>query len=128
MKRVIIESPYTGQTARNIEYARRCVADSIHRGEAPIASHLLLTQEGILNDDDPEERALGILAGHAWYRVADLCAVYVDYGISKGMIEGMRAALAAGIEIDTRLLKWESPANWQQVGAVADRILKAAKR
>ena len=41
-------------------YARACVADCLRRGEAPIASHLLYTQPGVLDDDVPEERAQGI--------------------------------------------------------------------
>ena len=56
MKRVILESPYSGDINRNIQYARMCVRDSLMRGEAPIASHLLYTQEEILNDNIPEER------------------------------------------------------------------------
>src|SRR5690606_24498929 len=41
---VIIESPYSGDVERNTEYARSCLLDSLRRGEAPIASHLLHTQ------------------------------------------------------------------------------------
>lgn len=51
MKRVILESPYAGDVERNLTYARECVRDSLSRGEAPIASHLLYTQEGILKDE-----------------------------------------------------------------------------
>lgn len=56
MKLVIIESPFAGNVRENILYARMAVRDSLLRGEAPIASHLLYTQEGILNDDIKEER------------------------------------------------------------------------
>ena len=80
MRKVIIESPFAGDVEANIEYARRCVRDSVLRGEAPIASHLLLTQPGILNDDIPEERQLGIDAGLAWREVADASIVYTDRG------------------------------------------------
>ena len=70
MKRVILESPYAAATSeiveRNIDYAREALRDSLLRGEAPIASHLLYTQRGVLNDRIPEERALGILAGLSW--------------------------------------------------------------
>lgn len=64
MRRVILESPYSGDIETNIAYARRCMRDSLLRGEAPIASHLLYTQ--VLKDDDVQERAQGILAGHIW--------------------------------------------------------------
>ena len=49
---VIIESPFAGDVDKNIEYARKCVRDSLNRGEAPSASHLLYTQPGILDDDE----------------------------------------------------------------------------
>lgn len=87
MRRVLLESPYAGEVDRNVAYARRCVRDSILRGEAPIASHLLYTQEGILNDNDPRERALGIAAGHAWREAAECVVFYIDHGWSPGMSE-----------------------------------------
>ncbi len=59
--------------------------DSLSRGEAPIASHLLYTQEGILKDEIPEERQWGIDAGLAWKEVAEKHVFYVDYGYSRGM-------------------------------------------
>ena len=36
-----LESPYAGDVAANVAYARRCLADSVARGEAPLATHLL---------------------------------------------------------------------------------------
>jgi hypothetical protein len=54
MKRVILGSPYAGDIERNISYARKCIRHSLSLGEAPIASHLLYTQEGILDDDNQE--------------------------------------------------------------------------
>lgn len=104
---VIIESPFAGDVESNIAYARKCVADSVHRGEAPIASHLLFTQPGILNDDIPGERALGIEAGLAWYRVADKCAVYADRGYSKGMTEGTKRAHSLGVPVTIRFIERE---------------------
>jgi hypothetical protein len=89
MRLVIIESPYAGDIEANVAYARACMRDSLNRGEAPIASHLLYTQPGILRDEDPAERQWGIDAGLAWRRVAELAAFYVD----RGMSFGMRAAL-----------------------------------
>jgi DNA modification methylase len=82
---VIIESPYADHIKRNIIYARKCVRDSLLRGESPIASHLLYTQEGVLNDDIPEERLLGINAGLRWKEFAQKHIFYIDYGMSKGM-------------------------------------------
>ncbi len=58
MRRTIIESPYAGDIQGNLAYAKRCVLDSLSRGEAPIASHLLFTLDGIL--DDAVTVALGV--------------------------------------------------------------------
>lgn len=104
MKLVIIESPYAGDIETNVRYARRCVRDSLMRGEAPIASHLLYTQPDILRDEVPEERQHGIDAGLAWRRVADLTVVYDDLGVSVGMLYGVKAAEASGIPIEYRSL------------------------
>jgi hypothetical protein len=104
MRLVIVESPYAGDVEANVEYARACVRDALLRGEAPIASHLLYTQPGILNDDIPNERQHGIDAGLAWRRAADASVVYTDRGISKGMEYGIAAARDAGLEIEYRKL------------------------
>lgn len=102
MKKVILESPFAGDVKKNIKYARACVRDSLLRGEAPIASHLLYTQDGILNDDIPEEREHGINAGLAWKNDADLHVFYIDYGVSKGMEYGMNYATENNIPFEMR--------------------------
>jgi hypothetical protein len=102
MRLVILESPYAGDVEANIAYARRALRDSLLRGEAPIASHLLYTQEGVLDDDVPAERAQGIAAGLVWLRVADAAVVYADRGISAGMQAGIDAARAAGVAVEMR--------------------------
>lgn len=107
MRLVIIESPYAGDVERNVRYARAAMADSIVRGEAPFASHLLYTQPGILRDEIPDERLRGIEAGFAWGAHAELVAVYTDLGISRGMELGMQAARARGTPIEHRLLGLE---------------------
>lgn len=89
---VVLESPYAGDVEANLAYARAAIADSLARGEAPIASHLLYTQPGILDDADPSERVKGIAAGHAWIGVAAKLVVYTDLGISAGMEAGIAAA------------------------------------
>lgn len=109
MKLVIIESPYAGKTEEeineNVEYARKCVRDSLGRGEAPIASHLLYTQPNILDDNIPKERQWGIDAGLAWRRVADATVVYTDKGISKGMEYGIALAQDKGNLVEYRTLE-----------------------
>ncbi|MCK1671063.1 hypothetical protein [Bradyrhizobium sp. 150] len=105
MRLVIIESPFAGDIEANIAYARRCVRDALSRGEAPIASHLLYTQPGILDDTIPHERQLGIDAGLAWRAVAQASVVYTDRGISRGMEYGIDAATAAGIIVEYRSIE-----------------------
>ena len=115
---VILESPYAGNVEVNIKYARQCVRDSLMRGEAPIASHLLYTQEGILDDNVPVERAIGIDAGLAWRRVAEASVVYIDLGISSGMQYGVDAAIKAGIPVEFRYLAM----SYYDAGADIQRI------
>lgn len=119
MKRVIIESPYRGDgyedLALNMEYLQECIRDSLRRGEAPFASHQMYTTA--LDDKNPEHRRLGIAAGTAWARSADLRVFYLDRGWSTGMrharelydmlglayemrgirLEGLESALAAAL-------------------------------
>ena len=114
MQLVILESPYAAGVGlrglvgrwRNRRYARRCVRDSLLRGEAPIASHLLYTQRGILNDQIPAERQHGIDAGLAWRRAADATIVYIDRGISSGMRYGVADAVAHDRPIIYRTLRY----------------------
>jgi hypothetical protein len=100
MRLVILESPYAGDVERNTLYARRALKDSLMRGEAPIASHLLYPQ--VLNDLIPSERQLGMEAGLAWRKVAEATVVYQDYGISPGMEYSIQLAKERGIPIEYR--------------------------
>ena len=99
---VIVESPYAGDVDRNVAYARAAMADCLARGEAPYASHLLYTQPGVLDDTVPAERIKGIAAGFAWRAVAKRTVVYEDLGITRGMQQGIDAAMAHGHPIEYR--------------------------
>ena len=99
MTLTIIESPYAGDVERNVSYARLALRDSLMRGEHPIASHLLYTQEGVLDDNIPEEREQGIDSGLAWRTVADQTIVYADLGVTKGMKYGIDKARDEGIAV-----------------------------
>src|ERR1700741_4821819 len=83
---VVIESPFSGGKSEFVAYAKRALRDSLDRGEAPLASHLLHPQ--VYNDASPVERAHGMAAGHAWIRHADKVVVYNDMGITFGMMLG----------------------------------------
>lgn len=107
MRRVILESPYAGDVEVNVAYARRCLHDSLSRGEAPIASHLLYTQPGVLDDQVPDERWWGIEAGFAWHAVAEAVVVYRDRGISPGMEKGIANALWVRVPVEYRQIGGE---------------------
>lgn len=104
MRRVVLESPYAGAVAENVAYAKRAVLDCLKRDEAPIASHLLFTQRGVLLDSEAEERQKGISAGHAWVCVAESLVVYVDRGVSGGMKQGIKRAVELDIPVEFRAL------------------------
>jgi hypothetical protein len=104
MRRVVIESPFAGDVDKNKRYLRACMRDCVLRGETPYASHGLLTQEGVLRDEVPEERELGIRAGFAWRPVADATVIYVDLGVSGGMYYGIEDALKINSPIEYRVL------------------------
>ena len=105
MKLAILESPYAGNVDLHERYARACMHDMLtNHGEAPYASHLLYTQEGVLDDDDPDERQHGIHAGFAWRQAAEYTVVYQDLGISKGMEYGIRDSAEKGRPIVYRTL------------------------
>lgn len=105
MRLVIVESPYGGDIEVNLEYGRACLKDCLRRGEAPFASHLLYTQPGVLNDDDPDERELGIQAGLVLGARLDATVVYVDRGVSRGMIQGILEAQKLSRPIEFRSLQ-----------------------
>jgi hypothetical protein len=105
---VLIESPYAGDRARNIAYAKAAMRDSLDRGEAPFVMHLHFPL--VLDDDIPAERATGIEAGLAWGAKADLTAVYLDLGESPGMKLGIARANAEGRPVEyRRLSSWVWP-------------------
>lgn len=103
-KLVVIESPLKGDYVKNREYAKKCMLDSLRRGEAPYASHLLFDQPGLLDDTNPDERELGMLAGFAWGEAASLRVFYIDLGMSDGMKRGAEEATKLGQEVQYRLI------------------------
>lgn len=112
MKIVSVESPFAPKIGwdgalwdnpdfqANMSYAKAAMADSLRRGEAPLASHLLYPQ--VLNDMDPKERRLGLDASHEWRKRCDIIAVYSDRGISSGMLEAIKLAEVHGIALEYR--------------------------
>lgn len=58
----------------------------------------------MLDDGIDDERKLGIAAGLTWGSVADATVVYIDYGISDGMQEGIERAETEGRLVEKRRL------------------------
>jgi len=104
LKRVIVESPLSGDFTRNQFYARLCMLDCLRRGEAPFASHLLYAHSDVLDDTKSEERTLGMEAGFAWHEGANLAAVYLDLGYSSGMKMGVKRIREIGRPVEPRRL------------------------
>lgn len=103
LRRVVLESPYSGNRKLHKTYARAALLDSLRRGEAPLATHLLYTQ--VLDDDVPGHRTLGIAAGlEGWAPTAEATVAYVDLGTSAGMHEGLAAAQRDGRLVEERTL------------------------
>jgi hypothetical protein len=109
-RRVYIETPFRTDSdagrSKNREYLLSCMRDSVDRGEAPIASHLIFTQ--FLDDDVPAEREVGIACGLAWAAVAEATVVYTDLEISVGMRQGIEDAVAHGRPVEYRILSSEA--------------------
>lgn len=102
--RVIVESPFAGGFS-NVRYSRECIRDCLDRGESPFASHLLYTQKGVLDDKVVDERRRGIAAANGWLEVADYVAVYMDLGITRGMLTGVVKAVRLSKPIHLRWLR-----------------------
>src|SRR5262249_20498852 len=101
MRRVIVESPFAGNLIQrfvNRRYARRCLHDCFRRGEAPY------TQRGVLRDGVALEREQGIRAGLIWGEWAQATVVYIDRGISAGMLRGIEHAEKIGRPVERRSL------------------------
>jgi hypothetical protein len=112
---VVIESPYAADTAagvaRNMRYARACMAYCIANDAAPFASHLLYTQPGVLNDKDPAERKNGMRAGFAVAAKLQERWFFIDLGMTDGMLRGEEAAAKMTPPQKTRRISlpdWES--------------------
>lgn len=96
-KVVYICSPYSGDVARNKQYARELTKFAIECNLIPITPHLYLTEA--LDDRIPEQRELGLTVG---LKLLDSCNALLfgsDYGISKGMQGEISKARVLGLPI-----------------------------
>jgi hypothetical protein len=139
MEFVVVESPFATSKiklangneceilqADNVAYARACLHDClVNHNQAPYASHLLYTQEGILDDDIPDERKLGIEAGLEIGRFAKRRIFYVDRGFSSGMKWGFQFAQEIDQVCEIRRLGGKWDVGWSKelsINTLIDRL------
>jgi len=97
---VVIESPFSGDLTTHKGYLQECILDCLNRGEAPFASHQMYTDA--LDDDNKQERKLGIDCGYAWMNVAEAVVFYIDFGWSKGMLAALKKCSELRLDAETR--------------------------
>jgi len=93
---VFICSPFSGDVAENIEKARRFCRFAVEQGTIPFAPHLFYPQ--FLDDQDTEQRELGLFFGTVWLRKCNALWFFGDR-ISAGMKREIHAAWRHGIQI-----------------------------
>jgi hypothetical protein len=110
-KIVIIESPWSGNTRRNKAYMQAAMRDALKKGEIPFATHALFAASGVLDDEDPAQRELGMRAGFEINDALDADYVAcVDLGISDGMRMGIERAKHNAREVFMRTVEgWTWP-------------------
>lgn len=103
-KLVVIECPYGTEDPsmrdRYALYAKKCLQDSLKRSEAPFAGQLFYSS--ILNYHVQPEKDVGLVSHMSWIAVADLIAVYVDFGLSPSMQMAINVALIKNRRIEYR--------------------------
>lgn len=126
MIRITVESPLAAPTPegfrRNVRYAQLCLLDSLKRGEAPYASHLLYPQ--VFDDLDEDQRRVGMLAGLEWLKMAELVALYIDLGVSRGMVAAEIEAIRYGKPTTQRRLVGKSGCLFTTQGALDAALLE----
>jgi hypothetical protein len=96
MKLIFVASPYRGDIEKNIKYAKEACRYVLNEGNAFFCPHLLYPQ--ILNDNNPEERKIGIKVGKELLAKCDELWAFGGH-ISSGMFEEIEFARKNGIPI-----------------------------
>ena len=96
MKMIFIASPYAGDVKKNIEFAKQACQYVLNEGNAFFCPHLLYPQ--VLDDNNPEERKIGMNIGKQLLKKCDELWVFGDK-ISQGMFEEIEFARKNGIPI-----------------------------
>lgn len=94
MKTVYICSPYRADNPTQFElqlaYTKRKAREQVLLGNNVIVPHLYYPQ--FLDDNNEEERTLGMASAIDLMRVCDMVLVCIGYGISNGMIREINVA------------------------------------
>ena len=96
MKIIYVASPYAGDIKQNTEFAKEACRHVLSCGHAFFAPHLLYP--AILDDGNPQERALGLSMGLAMLSRCDELWCYGDR-ISFGMHLEIEEAVRIGIPV-----------------------------
>ena len=89
-RKIYVASKYAGDVERNTAFAVNCCRRVIDEGCMPIASHLLYPQ--MLDDNNPDEREMGLMFGLALLAVCDEIWVFgeVSAGVVREVAEAKR--------------------------------------
>lgn len=89
-RKIYVASRYAGDVEKNTVFAVNCCRRVIDEGCMPIASHLLYPQ--ILDDNNPDEREMGLMFGLALLAVCDEVWVFgeVSVGVAREVAEAKR--------------------------------------
>ena len=97
MKRIYICSPYRGDYEKNLAAAQDYSRQVLDRGFIPITPHMFYSS--IVNDNLPEDRELGLVAGLELLKISDEVWVFSQSGISEGMATEIELADISGIPV-----------------------------
>ena len=89
-RKIYVASKYAGDVEKNTAFAVNCCRRVIDDGCMPIASHLLYPQ--MLDDNNPDEREMGLMFGLALLAVCDEVWVFgeVSAGVAREVGEAKR--------------------------------------
>lgn len=112
---VVIESPYSGNIAKNVMYAQRAMLDARKRGEIALVPHLLWTQhyqcpDVFVSDYDDKYKVEGCGREESLEqiktlrRLANKVVFYLDYGMSPGMNDAVKDCKENGYACEERYI------------------------
>jgi hypothetical protein len=103
-KLAVIECPFgtedTSMRDQYERYAKKCIQDSLKRGEAPFAGQLLYSN--LLNDRVQSEKDIILVSHLSWIAVADVIAIYTDMGLSASMQMAINVAMIKNKRLEYR--------------------------